>query len=127
MRKLITIGLLVAFAGIASGASIAEAKAIAAGSTTATFTNASTSQVLYIYNVATVDATATNDTYSVQVAKDLAGTATWYQIGTVSETTNSVYGNSVITNKIKIGPSGTYRVVRGVTNYAASVFVDIRD
>ena len=98
MRKLITIGLLVALAGIASGASIAEAKAIAAGATTATFTNASVSQVLYIYNVATVSATATNDTYSVQVAKDLAGTATWYQIGTVSETTNSTLGNSVITN-----------------------------
>ena len=77
--------------------------------------------------MATVDATATNDTYSVQVAKDLAGTATWYQIGTVSVTTNSVYGNAVITNKIKIAPNGTYRVVRGVTNYAASVFVDIRD
>ena len=127
MRRLITIGLLTALAGIASGASIAEAKAIAAGSTTATFTNASTSQVLYIYNVATVDATATNDTYSVQVAKDLAGTATWYQIGTVAETTNSTYGNSVITNKIKIAPLGQYRIVRGVTNYAASVFVDIRD
>ncbi len=119
MRKLF-ITLAVVFLGASL---FAETGTIAAGSTSVTFTNSSTVQKLFVYNVAVKSATATNDTYSVRVTKDGVD----YQIGTVSGTTNSVYGNSTITNKVLVGPEETYKIVRSVTNYAANVFVDIRD
>ena len=118
MRKLIVIAVL-----MGAGLAFAETATIAAGATTATFTNASSSQTLFIYNVAVNSATATNDTFSVQVTKD----STDFQVGTVSTTTNSVHGNAVITNKVLVSPLGVYKIVRAVTNFSANVFVDIRD
>ena len=118
MRKLV-ITALIALTGVG----FAETGSIAAGGTSVSFTNSATEQVLFIYNVGVKTGTAVADTYSVQVTKGGVD----YQIGTVSTTTNSVYGNAVITNKIKVAPSGVYKVVRTDTNYVANVFVDIRD
>jgi len=117
MRKLIVLLALVA------GICVAETGSIAAGGTSVAFTNSTSAQRLYIYNVAVKTATAVADTYSVQVTKG----GTDFQIGTVSTTTNTVNGNAVITNKILVGPSGVYKVVRSDTNYVANVFIDIRD
>ncbi len=120
MKKslLITVVLFAICASVKAGSGT-----IAAAATTAEFTNdASLGRIVYLQNVAVKMATATNDTFQIFVKKGGVD----YQVATVAVTTNSVYGNTVITNQIPVGPGGEYSIVRAVTNFAANVYIDAR-
>ena len=100
----------------------ADTSTIAAGSTTATFTNSGPHSLVYIKNAAVKMATATNDTFRILVTKGSVD----YQVATISVTTNSVYGNVIVTNPIPIASGGVYKISRAITNYAANVYIDVR-
>ena len=107
---------------LAASISFGATGSIAATATTATFTNSGPHSLVYIENAAVVMATATNDTFSVLVTKDSVD----YQVATITVTTNSVYGNVVVTNPIPVGNDGVYKITRTVTNFAATVYIDVR-
>jgi len=114
--------LYVLFIIALSGFCFAETGSVAAGSVSTTFTNDAPQGIVYIHNAAVKMATAVNDTFSILVTKGSVD----YQIATISVTTNSVYGNVVVTNPVPIAKDGTFKISRTKTNYAASVYIDIR-
>ncbi len=117
MKKLMLLVIMV------SGICFADTGTIAAGATTATFTNSAVEgRIVFLHNAAVKIASATDDTFQVLVTKGGVD----YQIATVAMTTNSVYGNAVITNPVPVGPNEVFKVVRSVTNSAASVYIDAR-
>jgi len=118
MKKLLVV--LVSIASCLSAS--ADTGSIAAGETTATFTNSGPHSLVHISNVAVNCATAANDTFLILVTKGGVD----YQVATISATTNSVYGNVIVTNPIPISSDGVFKVSRGVTNYAASVYIDVK-
>lgn len=118
MKKLLVMLVMATVCAVVS----ADTATIAAGSTTATFTNSGPHSLVYIENAAVTMASATNDTFSILVTKG----STDFQVATISVTTNSVYGNVVVTNPIPIASDGVFKIVRSNTNLVANVYIDVR-
>ena len=118
MKKLLVILISSFICLLASG----DTGSLAASASSASFTNDGPHSLVYIQNVAVVTATAEANTYRVLVTKGSVD----YQVATITTTTNSVYGNVVVTNPIPVGSDGVFKISRVTTGLVANVYSDIR-
>jgi len=100
----------------------AETGSLAATASSVSFTNDGPHSLVYIENAAVKTATAQANVYSVLVTKGSVD----YQVATITTTTNSVYGNVVVTNPIPVGSDGVFKISRTTTGVVANVYIDIR-